>query len=698
VLHVERVRLKNFGVHAELDVTFSCGLVAVVGRNGSGKTTLIEAIHFNLTGQLRGGVRDEWIRQNIGDKDGVQVVVDYADETGSFSLQRAIKPNKVVLTAGSAEVVGATAVAQWLADRGIETAALARFVFPSQEEFAACVSASPTERAQSLQKLCDTAVAEKFYVAAGKSIEQLRAAADALTAFSSIDLDALKKELALAESGVKLEEGRIAAAAPKLLSKKRREALEHVVAERRRAKKDFKTWKELKAKRRAVGIEIAAMVEELEPLKAKSAELEALHDAANAAQDALRAEEIAHDKANEAWVTYEDALEAKEELEYKLKSIHPPKKPAYWKDRTVGETEQALLARDLEAATKKLKAAEKGICDSCGQPLPEAANLEEYKKRFCELDNQLNKVSAVVTKSFQYDQALETYKTDKAELELELAKCAVLTPPDFDKPEYRWFQDERQALEEKVNRTYGDWAKAANTADAAEESLRLRRSYLDGLAGRADQLVDGLKQAPKKAAAEAAEKRLTHDRQRRDRIAASKERLASHQQQAAVVRERLEQSASTKERLAAIGREISLQLELRTLFHRDGLPRDVAAENLALVRQALNQQLAELGVDFEVETGEDLSFTAKGQAARRLSGGQKMLLAAAFYRTWLEIGATGVSMLFLDEPTAWVDSVNLHGMRSYFERLAASIRGRTQIVVVTHHAELTSAFDQVITL
>lgn len=51
-MEIQQLRLKNFGVHEDLELDFRPGINGIVGPNGSGKSTVLEALRFVNTGQI----------------------------------------------------------------------------------------------------------------------------------------------------------------------------------------------------------------------------------------------------------------------------------------------------------------------------------------------------------------------------------------------------------------------------------------------------------------------------------------------------------------------------------------------------------------------------------------------------------------------------------------------------------------------
>jgi DNA repair exonuclease SbcCD ATPase subunit len=117
----------------------------------------------------------------------------------------------------------------------------------------------------------------------------------------------------------------------------------------------------------------------------------------------------------------------------------------------------------------------------------------------------------------------------------------------------------------------------------------------------------------------------------------------------------------------------------------------------------INKVLKRFGDPFWVEASDDLSFIVHfpgepPRSAARLSGGQKGILALGFRTTVSSIFGAEIGMMALDEPTAGMDASNREAMGEVLVRFAAEVRGRRQIIMITHADELRSSFDHVVDL
>lgn len=130
----------------------------------------------------------------------------------------------------------------------------------------------------------------------------------------------------------------------------------------------------------------------------------------------------------------------------------------------------------------------------------------------------------------------------------------------------------------------------------------------------------------------------------------------------------------------------------------------VLQTRLQQAERELNDLLRICDAEFVVEADASLNFTAnfhdgRRQGARRLSGGQKTLLAWLFRIAAAVQFAENLDVLFLDEPTAYLDKKAIAAFTPVFDRLRGILVDRgLQVIIVTHEDELAPLFDHVISL
>jgi exonuclease SbcC len=135
-------------------------------------------------------------------------------------------------------------------------------------------------------------------------------------------------------------------------------------------------------------------------------------------------------------------------------------------------------------------------------------------------------------------------------------------------------------------------------------------------------------------------------------------------------------------------------------------PRIVAARNLKRLESAINELLQIFSVDFFIRAadGESPTFIAeffdgRKQPAKRLSYGQKTVLALAFRVAVNALFAEEIGLLALDEPTAYLDQQRIKALAPVLEKLRelSTARG-LQCLLVTHETSLAHLFESAVEL
>jgi DNA repair exonuclease SbcCD ATPase subunit len=130
----------------------------------------------------------------------------------------------------------------------------------------------------------------------------------------------------------------------------------------------------------------------------------------------------------------------------------------------------------------------------------------------------------------------------------------------------------------------------------------------------------------------------------------------------------------------------------------------VAYTYLERMQVSINDTLELFDAPFRVTASEDLGFDARfddGRTVmdRRLSVGERIVLAMAFRITINSTFASSLGVLIMDEPTAGLDEHNLGCLPQALERLRAlSDSCGLQILFVTHEPRISHLFDKVIDL
>jgi DNA repair exonuclease SbcCD ATPase subunit len=175
-----------------------------------------------------------------------------------------------------------------------------------------------------------------------------------------------------------------------------------------------------------------------------------------------------------------------------------------------------------------------------------------------------------------------------------------------------------------------------------------------------------------------------------------KKELLKNQQQA------YDKAVAAEAKIASINEYRNILTTAREVLHRDNIPEAVLASYVGVLESACNMFLGMFGNPFAImiDRGMDIrcvmpsGYTA---SARRLSAGQKCVLSVAMRFAINELFAKDFGLIILDEPTAFMDTDNIEYMRdliAYIQTISQSTG--IQTIIITHHRELISSFDNVI--
>ncbi len=712
---IKGIRVENVGPHKSLDVKLRLGSVGVFGSNGSGKSTLIDLVYSALTNDFGRfpAAKADLVNLAAEAKAPAYVEVDAEHNGVAFTVRRGLRgKNPHVLTFPDKEKDNTFTDARLIADElgkiGLDKRLLDFAVFKPQNQIYSFIDVIPSVRGKAYQVLNRTEDCETFYAVLGDALKAYGNVAavvdnsDELTeraATLAAERDALKAEKATQEGNYLLPDHKTRAA--EIVEADRRflqqqEELERLKGEAKRLYADVlepAQQKEAKLWQRVVDLE--GQLREVEP-------------AAQAARDFLqRWEQV------QAYRKQRDRLDKEAAELEKLRDRVPPKPAAGEPTEAEIQGKRVVLSKlvaEQTAAEKRLtrltQAGKKlDTCPTCGQDVP--ADTGAYAEAAAAVAALPAKIAALGTQIADKARLLHTYAERRSLLrEWEVRKEAhdraalaltAVAEPEGDLPEARATLAQltdvtNQLKSAKAFHADADKAKAA--AWAKYEANTDRRTELEAELADAKQDEARLKRA---------KDRLAEDRAARLAVATLDGRIAEY---AARLRETKADLARVRERVKASyrARKLAEILErARDVVHRDGLPQRVAQANLHRMEADINAGLAHFGSPFWVEADEDLTFVAHkpglpSHTAGLLSGGQKMVLAVAFWNAVASMYRQDIGMLVLDEPTANLDAANVPGLAEAMAAFTGSVRGKRQLIMVTHADALRPAFDQVISL
>lgn len=141
----------------------------------------------------------------------------------------------------------------------------------------------------------------------------------------------------------------------------------------------------------------------------------------------------------------------------------------------------------------------------------------------------------------------------------------------------------------------------------------------------------------------------------------------------------------------------------REILHVDELPKQVMSTFVSSLNTYLEFYLAVFDVKFTAKLTQDFSLVADfdGQTevlSSDLSGGQQMVLSIAMIFSLSDLMSGQVSLLVLDEPTAWMDLPNRELLIGVLERVRLHAEAGTVVIVNTHDESIERAASRVITI
>lgn len=711
---VRKLRVVNVGPFEDFSADLVRGSVGVFGRNGRGKSTLVNLIYGIITNDFGrfAGVRADMVR-NTADPKAESYAWGEIEHNGRvLEITRNFKPTRakpgtlLVVDGNKAEALTDTGKAEAAIEEvlGVSGKLLALYVFKEQDKIYDFLTSLPSERAKAYAKLCRTEDCEEIWDMLGEFLNKDRELNTEIVDNS----DELTAELSELEAQAKSLAEQRETAAKKLCEPKPRKRYEEVVADARR----LDALREQIARAEAAAT-LAEQVRDKKAGLAEEAEAELKevaekHDKrrakANDTRAALRGLD-AYKKYRKQRRTLRDEAEA---LADEAKRNRPPEPPTGADQLAVIQKELAAERRSLADATAYLKEfgeSGKMRCPTCQTPVADLSEtIATAKFKVKSLPGTVRSLEDKVERIETYHSALRKYEKWKAGYDARVvanqksqAGLEDVTAPDGDETELKAWLDKFEKLEAARTQAEKAYTAADRARTEAVATHKAKASHLADLTAEAAEIEvdpDKLAKATRRLAEHVA---AGHEVAR---LEGEEKGVANQTEARKAELKRLKTKLARTRRVRQMARVIS---ESRDVVHRDRLQRRVATLNLARMEGDINENLAAFGDPFWVEASHDLSFVANKpgeppQPAARLSTGQRVILALAFWPAVASLWSTELGMLALDEPTANLDADNRKCLRDALAGMTARVRGDRQVIMVTHDPDLRTAFDQVIDL
>lgn len=702
-----RLEVKNWCQHKYRVCTFTRGLVAIVGRIGSGKSNLLGAICWLLTGENpNAGVKADNVSQLADAEDAAYATLEFEHAGHIVVVTRYLLPEKeqaTLLIDGTEAARGDKAVTAYIEKLlGIDSKFISRFVLVAQNEIFAFIEDGAAEVDRFFQKLFGTAVAEKCQDVIGKHLNKLVIPEVIET---SNQLYARIKELNLQLNVLDVEIAKLP-------------SLESFLAIQQEQQKTIQAWE----KRSKLVADLDVVEKSIEIQTTQLAEVERevqqYDDDLAALRSALGGDQNAHANAKVAlghWANYKHLAAAKEKSQNRINEIAvlrsalvaPPLfTPDVLSAAIKAETETISELNRLGKFVSTFSEDGAAECPTCHTPAKDLkAAVAKAKSSIETLTEQRKRQNEEVQAAYAAKQAYDTWAQQDSQLAAEekqlqesMTLFATVQMPTLSEEEsakivadYENFQKAEVGiltLSQKAKEKKAALAGSSATTKEQRENLRAQISDIKVTQAEAHMATTVLNTLSQQCVTrQNLEKQHTEIKFACDSVNQQYLAAKENEEKAEKMREWVDLANKTKDALKAA-------------------PRIVAARNLKRLESAINELLQIFGVDFLVKAANDESptfiaefFDGRKQPAKRLSYGQKTVLALAFRVAVNALFAEEIGLLALDEPTAYLDQQRIKALAPVLEKLRelSTARG-LQCLLVTHETSLAHLFESAVEL
>jgi len=705
---IRSVGMKNFCQHLDLTVDLHPRMTAIIGANGSGKSNIFSAII--------GAMTNEWV--NAGKK---EANISYGSKGSSFvsvnmihngveaAIQRSIKGERSVLEfpVEGNSVTGEDQITEVILDMlGISKRMLMDYILVRQGTISGILSTTPAERAKSFQRLFGTERCEGIYAACLPVISKLSIPFDTAREIALIEaIESATKSIVHTEGEIACLQEQIP---PESFILSLKESL--IIIQRRKQFEESiqNSLRAIKASSDTLGSLRQDLATGLQLFEEAQATVDTLGPQADEAKVKIRLVK----EFQKTWSIREQALKDLDKLKFQQEALECPVMPPG--NRPDPEEEVRLRARlNMIAILTKAIDPDTGIgqCPLClTDGIDLRKRLSDSAVEEAEIFDELQRLATRKEIFSDYD-ALNLAHERKCSVlatKIEERQRSIAEAPVLERPEEgEW---------ELIVSTYSDAKLSQEQHSKFMASIREHIAATEhGRDVHTSQLTDAERKLEALPAIVQNEDKIKEEIVLIDKnllakasLEGSLEAMLDHLKQ---VKAQLAFLENDKKKAAKAEALASSLADVRNAFHRDGIPAQVSRSYLNALTNptrrgsSINELLEIFEAPFYVEVSEeDLSFVAhfndgRVQPAERLSGGEKVVLSLALRTAVNALFASHLSMLFLDEPTEYLDENNLNCLRTALEKLGQLAEDRgLQVVVITHEANLAPLFDKVIEL
>jgi len=709
-MKLKKISLRNYRQHENLDVEFQGSMIMICGRNGSGKSNFIGAVQFALTGEQPGFDKGDLLNWGAAQRgEGGYVDLEFEHNGMECRIQRRIERPAVTLKIGADTYTGVKKVQEAMESvLGIDKDVLRQSVFVRQTEVESVLFTDPRERELAFQRLIglgDAAKHQKFLtdflsaMAEPRSMVEEIARQKELVANQKADLKRLRDSLA--EISAKLEEAGDEAETQKMIKLcQQRKSLVGAAIDA------FDTHEACVANFNNITTmygEIAGR--EVEDLKPLMDEVSGLQEAVRHAQDAM-----------DANATRRQAAQFLESARRDLDAIPDDfeKQVAELDDVNTRVNE---LRGKVQQLDKLLKEAPDGnVCPLCGSTTDHNIRAEIQAERDAtvkegrELSDWLAKHMHIK----DYPAAFERAKANVDRWEQRVSELGPMEPEENVDELLGRLSDAKVRLS-KVQSSNVSVSQARLEIEHAKKSMLDASSKYGEALSKLPHQVDGRDMLVKVASGlDSSVEGLFNVLNTLSQLKAQKAQFEGGIAQVEKSVREAEDGIAELERMdlenKAKADKLKTVRDVKDWFSYKNGPRVMSQSIMALLVDETNRYLENFGSEFTVipmEEGMGFRYvyndgrpvSSPAPEATMLSGGQKIALAVAFRFAVYSMFANKLGLLSLDEPTAYLDDETIGrfaDVLSKIRQLAANMG--LQVIVSTHEAAISPAFDQTISI
>ena len=706
-MQLKSIQMKNFGIHEDFKAEFRPGLNAIVGPNGSGKSTIVEAIRFAILGTTHiYGNKKENITAN---PDSLDVKVNpfveliFTHKGKDCLIRRVIDPPSQLLQIGDEKWRKEKDISETLGNFfGVPLSFIDEHVFVGQHDIVGFMTESPTNLINSLSRAFGIDFIANIYTVLGEAEKKLAVVSvDA----EIMDLEEKKRQMTNEYTRLVKELQRYDDVFDDVSEICKTPEYELV--------NKYNSENERRENRRHLEDLLATKKKLLETLESQFKQAEFDFFAAQKKVDNLGISneeidaQLVQSLKNKEHATKQDWIAAKFWQHTKeFDSLVAPEFPFL----SCENPEEAKSQADYQLIKLKNFLATfrdgKAECPTCG------THVDHLEERMVKTKKDIDELQSIVSQyakeiaainQFEREQSQYTLRTQTIEMDiirLQKQLAEIGPPPPKPANSYEELVELKKILSESVSGLHNQSVRyntLKNKLDEAKSSVETYQKSLDTL-GVSSLDITEEEYAQAKRVLKLYEQVWQEKKNIKSALDNVRRNLSQNEKWLLEYKSKqLQQENKTRllEKLRA----------LRDVFHKDNLQRDLVRSCLKTVVSRINENLSKFDAPFTIES--DYSklclyaclCTGARYDARRLSGGQKTLLALAARVGIAGYFAGDVGLLILDEPTAALDK----GSRTCVETAVEIMsqhggKDDMQLIVITHEPMLARLCDSVLTL